>query len=490
MNIVSFTLIFVTALSLGALSNSQKTAFGSTAIGQAQTSNVTRRIDPVLRVSSAGLIRADDRDPPNITQFVASSANLVAYARGSSLIAFDPVRRRTLWQQSRPLLFTVWNDRVITTDERGLVTAFQGSNRQKVWSTQAFDSTLGAPRFAPRLLQVIGGILVVSGRATLDNVYTYASRGIDPNTGRTVWSNDSWLERRRFSVAQDRFLVFATEFRSPPTSESPPSVLDSRTGTFSSDTAVLQRTWSGAEYVAVTFPKEPSIADHPVRDSYTVRVTVSSAQSNATVRDLGTFDLTPPTPCIEQRFVMSPIAGQNYAQTGRAVRFLAANTDNVWLEVLNDCNRRIVQIPRGNPTKVRIFDLPEPRSAQERSRLYREGKIETPAVEGRLSAQQRTEWLGESAGLARVRAEPGATSLLWSAQRGKTVYTFSRSKEFRVIDTATNAVANRFTLVMPDADVRGAELREDSSLTRLDGSVFSWRRDGNATDSFYFVLPL
>ncbi len=452
----------------------------------AQSSISLARIEPVLRTSIAGLISKDDLDPPNPDQLSSSSANLIAYAQGSSLIVFDPIARRTLWKQPRPALFTVWNDLLIVSDVNGLVTAYRSRDRGRVWSVQGLDQS--GSRYTPRILQMVGDTLVFTGRATVDDLFTYTTSGNDPKNGANIWRNDTWLARRQFTVSQNRFLIFSPDFQSPPMVEPAANILDSKTGRFSTSANVLNRSWDANEHVVLDFPKRPGLTDHPVRDSFTVRVSVHSTSGNS-VQTLGTYDFTPPTNCLERLLILPAVGGRNYTQIGPAVLFLSANKDHVWLEVYNDCNRRIVRIPRSNPTQPVALEFPETLTAQQRAKLYKEGKITSPSPVNRFTAQQRTDWLGESGGLARVRAASDSGDLLWSAQTSSRIYAFYRNKELRAFDTSGATLLGRSLIALPDAALRGVQALGEFNLMR--GRVFSWQYNVTAiaSDFYYFVVP-
>ena len=456
-------------------------------LAYAQPSTSFKRLAPVLSTSIAGLISKDDPDPPNPEQLSRSSANLIAYAKGSALIVFDPIGQRTLWKQPRPTLFTVWDDLLIVSDANGLVTAYRGRDRERVWSVQALNQS--GSRYAPRILQAVGDILVMTGRATVDDLYTYTTSGLDPRNGANLWRNEAWLARRHFTVSQNRFLVFPPDFQSPPMVEPSASILDSTTGQFSASAHVLNRSWDANEYVILDFPKRPGFTDHPVRDSYTVRVSLQSARGSS-LQTLGTYDFTPPINCLERLLILPAVGGRNYTQIGPAVLFLSANKDYVWLEVYNDCNRRVVRIPRSSPTQPVTLELPEAMTAQQRAELYKERKITSPSPTGRFTAQQRTDWLGETVGLARLRAKSDNGDLLWSAQISSRIYAFYRSKELRAFDTSGTTLLGRALIALPDAALRGVQAL-GGGVNLMQGRVFSWQYNVTAIAShfYYFVVP-
>jgi hypothetical protein len=453
-----------------------------------------QKLEPVLRVKDEAPSNDNNFDPPNAAQFAIAASNVIYYRRKQSLVALDALRRQTLWTMPLPWLFTAYEDLLITSSKRGLITAYSAKSRTRLWSfLDKAEPVIGAmPSEQPEIgvLTVIGDVLMI-GRRSVKNGSMTTAWGLEPSSGRVLWKSAPSIEKRSFRVALERYMVLPIPFRSPPSSYLEfPNVIDAQTGKLYETDAVLNQSQSGQEFVTLDYPTEPALIDHPVRDSFVVTIKVRSTNAEQhLLQVLGTFDLMQPIECLNTDHAFDE---KNKTWTaGRAVRFLGADQENVWLAPYNNCNFRVVQISRDGSRRVTIIDIPEKLNPAQRISLYRSGKIPDPYIRGRLSLEQRVAFLGEDRIVAKIRSASDAEALLWYKRSGTRLYALYLSKELRAYDARSGALLQRLHLAISDKDEPWKYFQFGDHPVDLNGRVFTWRNDAGliGTYSSFFLLP-
>ena len=470
--------------------------FTPRAVTQPISSSVTEqaapRLEPALSLPSytnPKLGRAF-RDDYDAAQLAISSRNLIFYARGTQVRALDPVAQRILWQQPLPWLFTAWRDLFFTADQHGIVTAYTARTREQVWRVQAFTQTSAFKE--TRFLRVVGNLLIVNSR--VNDRYSFMTSALEPTSGRTVWSKDTPAPyARSVSVARGRYIINPTESDSPMGSP-PSSFLDTKTGWyFERDESILNQSLSGNEFVKLEYLTYlPPYSDHELKESYTLRLLIHSNTERPTLtQDLGVFDLTPPLECLGKQFFVGLYNGNNPLYKGKifttisgAVSFLAVNADSVWLEVANDCGRRLASISR-RTRQISYLTVPETLSLEQRYAQYRSSGGRISLVQGNIPVQIHMNLFGEGFALTTVRNSFAFKDIMWLEQRGKRTYALLRNKELMVYDLNAKLL-ERYFLALPSLEHQPSSVQVDR-LDSLD-RVFTWR-SGIVGASYFFVLP-
>ncbi len=453
-----------------------------------------QRLEPVLHLPSYTDPRAgrNFHEDPNEIQLAIPADNLIYYAQGKRLVVLDPTAQRILWTQALPWLFTAWHDLLITAGEFGLVTAYR--NRELIWSARALNLDGSPSQRIAQFLRVVNGNLLVQGYTKAD-FYDSLTTSLEPSGGRVIWSkNVIPLNRKSFVIARDRYVVITQDSDSPmgpPTS----SLLDVKTGWyFERDIEILNQSLSSDEFVRVDYPVfiVPN-NDHDLRESYTVHVSVyANRQPPRLVQDLGVFDLTPPLRCLGRSYPVNLYNGSLAAYKGKlittqseSVGFFALNANAVWLEIWNECNRRLVQLSRDGSRATKPFDFPEPLPLKTREAQYRSSGGRLPFVRGIIPTPTRVDLLGESPALASVRNQLPRSDVLWFRQRGRRVYALLRQKELRVYDDRA-VLLKRYRLAVPD--LKYYQETDDPNQIDLTERIFTWR-GGIIAESYFFLLP-
>ena len=458
------------------------------------TEQTAKRLEPALSLPSYTNPRlgVDFRDGYDDAQLGISSGNLIFYTRGTQVRALDPITQRILWQQPLPWLFTAWRDLFFTADQRGLVTAYNARTQAVVWRTQVFQSA-DAPD-ETRYLRMVGQRLMVNGRNNAQ--YAYTTSALEPASGRVVWSKNTPAPYlRSVGVALDRYIIDPTQSDSP-MGPPPPSYLDAKTGWyFERDASILNQSLSGSEFVKLESPHDgwSPIGDFILRDSYTVRLSVySNAEHPARVQDLGSFDLTPPLECLGENFGVNLYNGNDPNLKGRmlmlvqrGVGFVAVNADTVWLEVTNDCGRRLAYISRSSSRQVSYLSVPETLSLEQRYAQYRSSGGRIGIVRGHIPVQILMNLFGESFALATVGNAFAFEDVLWLEERQGRVYALLRNKELRIYDSSAKLL-ERYFLALPSLQYEPK--RDDPNGVDLSGRVFTWRSSSLGA-SYFFVIP-
>ena len=450
------------------------------------------RLEPALSLPSYTdpKLGKDFRDDFDDAQLAISSGNLIFYAKGAQLRALDPVAKRIIWQQPFPWLFTAWRDLLITADKGGLVTAYTARTRALVWRTQAFQppNALDETRF----VRMAGDLLIVNGRNNAQ--FAHTTSALEPASGRVVWSKDTPAPySRSVGVALDRYIINPTQSDSP-MGPPPPSYLDAKTGWyFERDASILNQSLSGSEFVKLEYLTYlPPYSDHELKESYNFRLSIySNTERPSLVENLGVFDLTPPRECLGEQFNISRYNGDNPAYKGKimttiskAVGFVAINADTVWLEVANDCGRRLAYISRLTRA-VSYLTVPETLSLERRYAQYHSSGGRIGVVRGQIPVQIRVNLFGESFALATIRNAFAYQEVLWLRQRGERVYILLRSKELRIYDSSAKLLERHF-LALPS--VQYEPERTDANRVDPTERVFTWR-SGIIGRPYFFVLP-
>lgn len=274
----------------------------------------------------------------------------------------------------------------------------------------------------------------------------------------------------------------------------PSSFLDTKTGWyFERDASILNQSLSGSEFVKLEYLTYlPPQSDHELKDSYTFRLSIySNVDRPALVQDLGVFDLTPPLECLGEEFGIILYNGSDPAYKGQTltliqygVGFLAVNADTVWLEIANDCGRRLASISRST-RRVNYLTVPETLSLEQRYTQYRSSGRRIGVVRGHIPVQIRVNLFNESLALATVRNSLALEDILWLKQRGERVYALLRNKELRVYDSSVKLLERHF-LALPSLEYERE--RNDANRVDLTERVFTWR-SGIVGKSYFFVLP-
>ena len=450
------------------------------------------RLEPALSLPSYTdpKLGQNFRDDYDAAQLAISSGNLIFYARGTQVRALDPVAKRIVWQQPLPWLFTAWRDLFIIADQRGLVTAYTARTRKQVWSVQAFGGA--DANSETRYLRVIDGLLIVNRRIGSTNTFTTSA--LEPATGRTAWSRDTPAPyARSVSVARDRYIIDPS-WSDSPMGPPPSSFLDTKTGWyFKRDTSILNQSLSGNEFVKLEYLRYiPPHGDHDLKESYTLRVLIHSNTERSTlIQDLGVFDLTPSLECLGEQFGISPYNGSDPAYKGKTltliqygVGFLAVNADTVWLEVANDCGRRLAYISR-RTRQVNYLIVPETLALEQRYAQYRSSGGRISLVQAHIPVQIHMNLFGEGFALTTVRNSFAFKDIMWLEQRGKRTYALLRNKELMVYDLNAKLL-ERYFLALPSLEHQPSSVQVDR-LDSLD-RVFTWR-SGIVGASYFFVLP-
>lgn len=451
------------------------------------------RLEPALTLPSYTDPRLgqDFRDDFDAAQLAISSGNLIFYAKGAVLRALDPVAKRIVWEQPLPWLFTAWRDLLITADRSGLVTAYSATTRQQRWSVNAFGNASADTE--TRYLRVIDGLLIVNRRVT--KAFTFKTSALEPASGRTIWSRDTPAPySRAVGVARDRYIVVPTESDSP-MGPPPSSFLDSKTGWyFERDASILNQSLAGNEFVKLEYLTFlPPYSDHELKESYTFRLMIhGNAERPALVQDLGVFDLTPPLECLGKQFFVGLYNGSNPAYEGKimttiseAVGFVAINADTVWLEVTNDCGRRLAYVSRST-RQVSYLNVLETLSLEQRAAQYRSSGGQIGLVQGHIPVQIRINLFGESLALATVRNAFALGDIQWLEERQGLVYVLLRNKELRIYDSSAKLL-RRYLLALPN--LQYLPERNDANQIGLTDRVFTWR-SGVGGKSYFFALPI
>ncbi len=273
----------------------------------------------------------------------------------------------------------------------------------------------------------------------------------------------------------------------------PSSFLDTKTGWyFERDASILNQSLSGNEFVKLEYLTYlPAYSDHELKESYNFRLSIySNTDQPVLLQGLGVFDLTPPLECLGEGFNISRYNGNNSLYIGKimttiseAVSFVAVNADTVWLEVANDCGRRLVSISRST-SAVSYLTVPETLSLEQRYAQSRSSGGRIGVVRGQIPVQIRMNLFGESFALAAVRNAFALEDVLWLKQRGERVYVLLRSKELRVYDSSAKLL-ERYLLALPSLE----QYRERYIASQIDltDRVFTWR-SGIVGASYFFVL--
>jgi outer membrane protein assembly factor BamB len=472
----------------------------STALHLLNTTQVKIQIvEPILTVKSEPPQDSNRYDSPNPSQNAIAANNVIFYKRNANLVALEALTKKTLWTTPAPWLFTAHDDLLFTSTRYGQLKAFNSRTRTALWDFKATGTTPPDSSLEPRILTVVGDILIVAGFTVSGDSYVQTTWALEPRNGRVIWTGTPFFEKREFNVEFERYMVLPVAFFDPPsTTAVPPQILDVRNGRiyeWHGDPAisdgVLNQTHSGKEFVNLDYPTEPAILESSVRDSFVVNVSIWTTDGNLSrTQDLGTFNLTPPLECLGD--TVFNVGGVDFwSLGGRSVGFIGANESKVWLVVRNDCNFRVVKISRGLLKQVSIIDLPEKLCLPQRLLLKKQGKLPDAYPQARLSLEQRIEFLGEGRAVAQIRSAPDAKDLLWFKLEKTRLYTLYRSKELRVFDTQTGALLQRLKLALPESTDSWIYAQFNQNAALLNGRIFTWIRSTYKSDLFsrFFVLP-